>query len=214
MTFIIEDEGDDGISGDDWSGIVCCPRERVRLDLERKIAEFQISGGQIVEVAAGIMSNSNANFNSSMITNSGSRFSSEEIRAYADRKSKKLNNKIRSGDAESVELLKVYLDNATSSLSLAAQIGCSVDRMQRLLSEYFPEDPRADKFRHKDRDKKKADNEAVLAEKIKLAIASGVAGKTPICRVVHASLASVTRVSKKYKLDVSRRKSGRNAVSV
>lgn len=210
MSFILEEDADDLISADDWSGSVACPRERIRLELELKIAEFQNAGGQVVEVPVGVMTTAVIP-GASLITNRSNNFTQSELTAYAKKKAEKLHYRVRSGDAESVKLLHEWLPVAASASFLAEKLDCSIGRVQRLLAENFADDPRAEKFRHHDRDMQKAEHEAELAEKIKTALAAGMIGTWPISRWCNSSFETVRRVSKKYRIDIPRGKTGRQS---
>lgn len=207
MSFILEEDADDLISADDWSGSVACPRERIRRELELKIAEFQRDGGQVVEVPVGVMATA-ATPGASLITNRSNNFTQSELTAYAKKKAEKLHYRVRSGDAESVKLLHEWLPVAASASFLADKLDCSIGRVQRLLAENFADDHRAEKFRHHDRDMQKHEHELELAKKIRDCLARGMIGTWPICKEVHASFESVTQVSRKYRIEIPRGKGG------
>ena len=209
MSLFIEEDIEDVISADDWSGIVLCPRERIRQELEVKMVEFQKNKGQITVIKQGATANSTVAFASTLVTNKSKQFSQKELNAYAKRKADKLHYKYRNDDPSAVAMLQGLLDTAPNATFLLKQLQCSADRVQRLLSEYFAADPRADKFRHRDREEQKLENEMILAAKIRQCLADGMAGTWPICKHLHASFAAVALVNKKYKLDIPRGKGGR-----
>lgn len=208
MTFILEEDGDDTIFADAWSDAVACPRERIRLELAAKIAEFQKNDGKITVVPTGLMTGT-TEFCARLVTNNGGKFTPAEVKAYVQRKTDGLHYKIRNGDAEAVEMMKTLLDTAQNTTALAKQLQCSTSRVQRLVDEYFPADARADKFRHSDRDMKKHVNELELVAKIRKCLADGMVGTWPICKACHSSFAAVTTANKKYKLGIPRGKTGR-----
>lgn len=208
MSFFIEEDTEDAISADDWSGIVCCPRERARADLERQIEEFQRNGGAVQEIPVGVVVESAF---SPTITSGSSKFTQAEIKAHAKRKADNLHYKVRTGDAEAVVMLGTLLDIAPNATFLARQLNCSFERVQRLLAEHFSGDRRADKFLRKDRDTKKAENEAEIAAKIKAALADGVIGAWSVAKLCGASFATVAKVSKKYRLHIPRGRASRSS---
>lgn len=210
MSFILEEDTDDLISADDWSGSVACPRERIRRELELKIAEFQKNGGQVVSVPSGVMTTA-TNAAPLLVTNRSNNFTHSQLTEYAKKKAEKLHYRVRSGDAESVKLLHEWLPLATSATFLAEKLDCSIGRVQRLLAENFAGDLRAQKFRHHDRDMQKAEHEAELAEKIKTALAAGMIGTHSVSKWCNSSFETVRRVSRKYRIDIPRARASRQA---
>lgn len=210
MSFILEEDTDDLISADDWSGSVACPRERIRRELELKIAEFQKNGGQVVAVPSGVMTTA-TNAAPLLVTNRSNNFTQSQLTEYAKKKAEKQHYRVRSGDAESVKILREWLPEANSATFLAEKLDCSIGRVQRLLAENFADDPRAEKFRHHDRDMQKSEHEAELAEKIKAALAAGMIGTWSISKWCNSSFETVRRVSKKYRIDIPRGRTGRQS---
>jgi hypothetical protein len=211
MTIFIEEDIEDMISADDWSGVVICPRERIRLEIEQKIAEFQKNSGKITVVPAGASAAQSIPFGTNLVTNKSNNFTQSELKAYAKRKAGKLHYQVRNGDAEAVALLQTLLDTAPHTTFLAKELKCSPDRVWRLLRENFADDPCADKFHKRERDVQKLDNELALVAKIREALAAGMVGTWPICKYCHSSFVAVTAASKKYKLGIPRGKGGRPA---
>ena len=210
MTFILEEDGDDTIFADAWSDAVACPRERIRQELAAKIAEFQKNDGKITVVPTGLMTGT-TEFCARLVTNNGGKFTPAEVKAYVQRKTDGLHYKIRNGDAEAVEMMKTLLDTAPHATFLVKELQCSANRIQRLLAESFPDDPRADKFRHADRDMKKQDHEQELIAKIQQYMAIGMIGTYPIAKACGASFTTISLINKKYKLGIPRGKTGRQA---
>lgn len=207
MTLFIEEYSDDVINADEWSDAVVCPKDRIRLELEQKIAEFQKNDGRITEVKPGVMAGTQE-FVGRLVTNNGGKFSPAEVKAYVQRKTDGLHYKIRNQDAEAVAMLRGLLDTAPHATFLAKQLQCSDNRVQRLLLEHFATDERADRFRHRDRDQQKLDSEKQLVEKIRQCLADGMIGTWPICKACHSSFSAVTAANKKYKLEIPRGKGG------
>lgn len=207
MTLLIEEDPADLICADDWSEVVACPKDRIRLELEQKVAEFQKNNGRITEIKPGVMVGK-TEFAGRMVTNNSGKFSAEEVKAYVQRKTDGVHSRIRSQDAEAVAMLQTLMDDAPNATFLAKQLQCSDNRLQRLLLEHFPTDERADKFRHRDRDQQKLDTEKQLVEKIRRCLADGMIGIWPICKVCHASFEAVTAANKKHKLGIPRGKGG------
>lgn len=208
MSFILEEDVEDQISADDWSVSIACPRERIRLEIAQKIAEFQKNAGRITVIPAGTTSNTPSGF-ATLVTNKSHNFTQSELNAYAKRKADKIHNSVRRGDEESVEVLRGLLDTAPNTTFLVKQLKCSPDRVWRLLNEYFPDDKRADKFRKRDRESQKAENELALVAKIREALSLGMVGTWPICKYCHSSFVAVNAVNKKYRLGIPRGKGGR-----
>lgn len=207
MTLLLEEDPADTICADDWADCIACSKERIRLELADKIAEFQQNRGEIVEIPPGFMTGK-TEFSSLMISNKSGNFSPEEVKAYAKRKAEGINRRTRSGDAEAVKILGELLDTAQNTKALSAALECSDNRVQRLIAEYFATDSRADRFRHRDRDMQKHEREMELVKKIRECVARGMVGTWAICREVHARFDSVTQVSRKYRIEIPRGKGG------
>lgn len=208
MSFILEEDIEDVISADDWSGVVSCPRERIRLEIDQKIKEFQ-KNHKITVVPAGASAAQSIPFGTNLVTNKSNNFTQSELNAYAKRKADKLHYQIRNGDAEAVALLQTLLDTAPHTTYLVRQLKCSPDRVWRLLRENFADDPRADKFHKRERDVQKLENEQALVVKIREALAAGIVGTWPISKYCHSSFVAVTAANKKYRLGIPRGKGGR-----
>lgn len=207
MTLLLEEDPADTICADDWADCIACPKERIRLELADKIAEFQKNKGEIVEIPSGFMTGK-TEFSSLMISNKSGNFSAEEVKAYAKRKAEGINRRTRSGDAEAVKTIESMLGTAPNTKALSAALECSDNRVQRLIAEYFATDTRADRFRHRDRDMQKHEHDLELARKIRDCLARGMIGTWPICKEVHASFESVTQVARKYRIEIPRGKGG------
>lgn len=209
MTLLLEEDPADTICADDWAECIACSKERIRLELADKIAEFQKNKGKIVEVPAGVMTGV-TDFSALLVTNNrrNNMYSDDEVKAYVKRRNEGINRRARSGDAGAVKTIESLLDTAPNTKALSAALGCSDNRVQRLIAEYFATDTRADRFRHRDRDMQKHEHELELARKIRDCLARGMIGTWPICKEVHASFESVTQVSRKYRIEIPRGKGG------
>lgn len=169
--------------------------------LDDMVAQFLAQGGQIHQVAPGVTAAPLTDFTRTA-TSPSARYTPEQQMAHVIVKAEKRQRAMRAGDPEAVALIDRMLPTATSARAIADALFCTESKLHRLLREYFAEDPRANRFRHKDRETQMADYERELVAKIKQAVADGIKGMTPIANHCGTSFTRVVDVNRKYRLGI------------
>jgi len=202
---------EDVIGADEWHSVVAQSREAASQQIAIKAEEFLARGGVINIIQNGVTSNRWINsFNGTVLTtNKADRFSAAQVKTYTRKRSEKKIQETAASDKPLVEALSALLDDAPNTTYITEQLKRSHDLVQRLLTDYFADDPRADKFRRKERDVLNQENELALVEKIRDALSAGLVGVWSIAKHLHSSHHSITAVNKKYKLNIPRATTGR-----
>lgn len=200
MNDSIPDAIDELIAPDEWAAVgpKAAPLD-ARAELARQTAEFLAQGGKIQEVpvhATGIIE--------------GAYFMSFPVgaRATPDPELKRKAEQARYGDVKkklsrddkAAEKLSGLLDAAATLAGLAADMGCSVDKVQRLIRDRFADDARADPFRKRTREESRALFEKDLLSRIAAAQQAGARGIWAIAHSCNANFNCVAQVNKKFKL--------------
>lgn len=189
---------DEVISPDEWAAIdPSADRAAIRAMLEHATAEFLKHGGKIQQAEQGASTAVPTRFNLPAICIAA--FDpAQQKRHKADQA--KLTTIRSSQDKAAVAVLDKLLGTPHTTCTLAAAMGCSVDKVQRLVRDYFPDDLRADPYRKRTREESREYYEKTLLEKIKQAQAEGVRGIWEITKYCNANYANVAAVNKKLKL--------------
>jgi hypothetical protein len=205
----ILEEIDTHIPADAWAMLT---RSAPPPMLDDMVAQFLANGGQIHQVDPGVTAVIATDFTQAI--NPKSKFTPQEQVAYVNAKATERSNSYRKGDAEAVATIASILPTALSAAALTSALGCSADKMQRLLREHFADDPLADRFRAKDRDQRNREREEELVPAIRAAIASGLVGVYAIAKAIGVCTKRLVAIEKLYRLNIPRCKSGRRKVEL
>lgn len=204
MNAFLEEDVEDLVAADDWADIVADTRERQRQEIAKKMAEFEANGGQVQRVAHGATAWPNGAF----VFPSSHNMTTEEVKASRIRRESQFKASSDS-DAKAVELMGTLLDTATQQQELCRALGCSPERMHRLIRDYFRDDPRAEKFARRTQEERRADNGERLLPKIKAAVAAGIVGINNIAQHCGTHWKRVSEVNKTYRLGIPKEPAGR-----
>ena len=204
MTLFLEEEVDDVIDADDWSTIIADTRERQRNEIARKIAEFERNGGAIQEFAPGATAWPNGAF----VFPSSHNMSKDEVKASRMRRENQF-KATKESDLKAVEILRANIDTAVTAVELCQELGCSAERMHRLIRDYFPDDERCLKFSRRSHEQRGMDNSVLLLPKVKEAMAAGIIGINNIAQHCGVYWKRISELNKMYRLNIPKEPSGR-----
>lgn len=107
-------------------------------------------------------------------------------------------------DARLVELIKRHKDSAPGSSALAATVGISASRLQRLLTKYFAADPTVTPLLAMTRAARLKRDDALILEKVRNLLAKGVEGLYSLSAGTGASTVRISRIAKEAGIKIPR----------
>ena len=114
-----------------------------QAEIDEALAAYLAAGGEIQVIPMGKTGEASSEFNNRTVAvSSGSKFSLTERTEHAQA----LKTRIYAADASHVAMLKEHLPLATAAKDLCHVLGCSADKLDRLLRTYFSGDETAKPF--------------------------------------------------------------------
>ena len=204
MNAFLEDDVEELVEADEWAGMVADTRERQRRELAKKMAEFEASGGKVYECRHGETAANDG---------SGPYFSFPAgARATPDVALREASAKARlervqrkaADDSHAAQRIGRLLGTVKSSYALCKALGCSNERVQRLLRRYFSKDPRAALLLAGYNEGRPDDYEETLVRKIRAVVAMGLTGIHNVAEYCGESYQIIKSMEKKYELVIPR----------
>lgn len=202
MTQIIEVR-ETPIPADAWANYVPQIPELDSGALNSLVDSFLAQGGAIVEVPPGVTAEplDVKDMMDSDFTNADL-YTPEERAAYKAERAAKREHRLRAGDDKRVAAVRDQLPIAKCTKALAKATELSPHVLQRILRDYFADEPMADRFRALDRDQQVSLNEAALIAKIRIALGNGVVGLGNVAKACGSSFTKVAELNTRCKLGI------------
>lgn len=112
-------------------------------ELEELTEQFKARGGVIQVIPFGVLAQPEVDFNNRCSLSGNSAYSTEEVLSHRRRRAVKA----MGDDSYAVAKLGTLLGTGLKRKDLISEMGCSDDKIQRLLADYFADDERADPYR-------------------------------------------------------------------
>lgn len=175
--------------------------------IDDMVAAFLAAGGKIHQVDPGVSATDVSGVR--VLTMPSTKFDAHQQLAHATAKASKRSRQARAGDLEAVALVKAMLPTASSAVAIANALYCTEDKLQRLLREYFADEPMADRFRRLDRDARNKEVEDQVVPAVRKAIADGMVGIYAIAKHVGICTKRLNEINVLYRLNIPKAKTGR-----
>ncbi|CAB4149775.1 hypothetical protein UFOVP555_30 [uncultured Caudovirales phage] len=136
------------------------------------------------------------------VPSAGELYSPDERAAHRAERAAKRESQVHGGDAHTVELIRPLLASIVNGKALANAVNVSHSKLQRILRDYFANEPLADRFRHQDRDQQVSLYDAALVREIREALGQGVVGISNMAKAIGSSFTKVAALNTRYKLGI------------
>lgn len=188
---------EDRIKPDDWAELEPNQTtEQKRTELEYAVRRFIYDGGIIQQIPMGATSVPDGLM---VFPLRQTLVSQKEITQRDEKRQAKVMDRL-TRDGKAVAAMNIHLNSASSTVALCQLLDCTNDRLQRLIRDHFPTDPRAVRFTSRSRD----DRTAALVAKVQEALRAGHVGIYAVAEYCGISASSIRDLVRNHGVNVGR----------